>query len=84
MNVNKFFFVIDVGNTELIIALIKNFKIFKTKRINIEIFRRNRKIFNYFKINNILKKEKKIKCIISCVVPRFNDFLTVNIDVFDK
>ncbi len=75
MNVNKFFFVIDVGNTELIIALIKNFKIFKTKRINIEIFRRNRKIFNYFKINNILKKEKKIKCIISSVVPSINHFL---------
>ena len=75
MILNNCFFVIDAGNTELVISLIKNYKIFRTKRISTQIFLKNKKIFSYFKLNNILKNKKKINCIISSVVPNINLYI---------
>ena len=73
MNINNFF-VIDVGNTDIIVALIKNFKIFKIKRFKtIDIKNKNLFFFKKFsQIKKILKIQKKIKCIISSVVPEIN------------
>ena len=41
MNTNNFF-VIDVGNTEIVIALIKNFKIYKMDRIKTIDFKKKK------------------------------------------
>ena len=73
MNINNFF-VIDAGNTDIIVALIKNFKIFKIKRFKtIDIKNKNLFFFKKFnQIKKILKIQKKIKCIISSVVPEIN------------
>ena len=73
MNINNFF-VIDVGNTDTVIALIKNFKIYKIKRFKtIELKKKNFFLFKKFKeIKNILNTQKNIKCIISSVVPEIN------------
>ena len=73
MNINNFF-VIDAGNTDIIVALIKNFKIFKIKRFKtIDIKNKNLFFFKKFnKIKKILKIQKKIKCIIASVVPEIN------------
>ena len=73
MNVNNFF-VIDVGNTNIIIALIKNLKIFKIERFKtIDIKNKNLFFFKKFsQIKKILKIQKKIKCIIASVVPEIN------------
>ena len=58
MNVNNFF-VIDVGNTNIIIALIKNLKIFKIERFKtIDIKNKN---FFLFKKFNQIKKILKIQ-----------------------
>ena len=64
------FFAIDVGNTEIVIALIKNFKIYKMNRIKtIDFKRKKKKLFkNFTEIKKILKVQKKIQCIISSVV----------------
>ena len=73
MNINNFF-VIDVGNTDIIIALIKNFKIFKIKRFK-TIDAKNKNLFLFKKFNQIkkiLKIQKRIKCIIASVVPEIN------------
>ena len=71
MSINNFF-VIDVGNTDIVVAFIKNFKIFEIKRFKtIDI--KKKKLFNKFKqIKKILTTQKKIKCIISSVVPEVN------------
>ena len=45
MNTNNFF-VIDVGNTEIVIALIKNFKIIKWIELKLYILKKK----NYLKI----------------------------------
>ena len=50
MNINNFF-VIDVGNTDIVVALIKNFKIFKIKRFKTIVIKK--KIFFYLK--NLMK-----------------------------
>ena len=73
MNINNFF-VIDVGNTDTVIALIKNFKNYKIKRFKtIELKKKNFFLFKKFKeIKNILNTQKNIKCIISSVVPEIN------------
>ena len=46
--ITNFFFAIDVGNTDIVIALIKNFKIYKMNRIKTIDFKRKKK--NYLKI----------------------------------
>ena len=73
MNINNFF-VIDVGNTDIVVAIIQNFKIFKIKRFKtIVIKKKNFFLFKKFKeIKKILRVQKKIKCIISSVVPEIN------------
>ena len=73
MNINNFF-VIDVGNTDIVVAIIKNFKIFKIKRFKtIDIKKKIFLLFKKFKeIKKILRVQKKIKCIISSVVPEIN------------
>ena len=73
MNINNFF-VIDVGNTDIVAALIKNFKIFKIKRFKTnDIKKKNFFLFKKFKeIKKILRVQKKIKCIIASVVPEIN------------
>ena len=73
MNINNFF-VIDVGNTDIVAAIIKNFKIFKIKRFKtIDIKKKIFLLFKKFKeIKKILRTQKKIKCIISSVVPEIN------------
>ena len=43
MNKNNFF-AVDAGNTEIVIALIKNFKIYKIDRVKIKDFKK-KKIF---------------------------------------
>ena len=73
MNVNNFF-AIDVGNTNIVVALIKNFKINKIKKFKTKDFKK-KKIFLFIKFNEIkkiLSVQKKIKCIISSVVPEIN------------
>ena len=67
MNTNNFF-VIDVGNTEIVIALIKNFKIYKMDRIKTIDFKKKKLFKNFIEIKKILKVQKKIQCIISSVV----------------
>ena len=42
MNFN-FFFVIDVGNTEIVVALIRNTKIFMLKRFKTEDFKKKKR-----------------------------------------
>lgn len=75
MNTNNFF-AVDAGNTEIVIALIKNFKIYKIDRVKIKDFKKKKNIFKKFKqIKKILKLQKKIKCIISSVVSHINDDL---------
>ena len=74
MNLNNFFFVIDVGNTEIVISLIKDFKIFKTKRLKTN-FLKKENIFSAFNIKSILRKRNVIRCIISSVVPKINSLL---------
>ena len=73
MNINNFF-VIDVGNTDIVVAIIQNFKIFKIKRFKtIDIKKKIFLLFKKFKeIKKILRTQKKIKCIISSVVPEIN------------
>ena len=73
MNINNFF-VIDVGNTDIVVAIIQNFKIFKIKRFKtIVIKKKNFFLFKKFnEIKKILRVQKKIKCIISSVVPEIN------------
>jgi len=73
VNINNFF-VIDVGNTDIVVAIIQNFKIFKIKRFKtIVIKKKNFFLFKKFKeIKKILRVQKKIKCIISSVVPEIN------------
>ena len=73
MNINNFF-VIDVGNTDIVVAIIQNFKIFKIKRFKtIVVKKKNFFLFKKFKeIKKILRVQKKIKCIISSVVPEIN------------
>ena len=68
------FFVIDAGNTDICVALIKNFKIIKIIKLkNIDIKDKNLLLFKKFnQIKKILKIQKKIKCIISSVVPEIN------------
>ena len=68
------FFVIDAGNTDICVALIKNFKIIKIIRLKtIDIKDKNLLLFKKFnQIKKILKIQKKIKCIISSVVPEIN------------
>ena len=44
MNRNNFF-AIDVGNTEIVIALIKNFKIYKVNRIKTIDFKKKERIY---------------------------------------
>ena len=41
---NTFFFVLDVGNSDIVISLIKNFKIYKIKRLKTKNFRNNNKV----------------------------------------
>ena len=75
MNTNNFF-AVDAGNTEIVIALIKNFKIYKIDRFKTKDFKKKKNIFKKFKqIKKILKLQKKIKCIISSVVSHINDDL---------
>ena len=71
---NNFFFVIDVGNTDIVIAFIKNYKIFKIKRFKTTFFINSKKtLFNsFYDIRKIIKEKKKINCIISSVVPEIN------------
>jgi len=57
VNINNFF-VIDVGNTDIVVAIIKNFKIFKIKRFKTIVIKK--KIFLLF------KKFKEIKKIVIC------------------
>ena len=68
--ITNIFFAIDVGNTDIVIALIKNFKIYKMNRIKtIDFKRKKKKLFkNFTEIKKILKVQKKIQCIISSVV----------------
>ena len=73
MNVNNFF-AIDVGNTNIVVALIKNFKINKIKKFKTKDFKK-KKIFLFIKFNEIkkiLSVQNKIKCFISSVVPEIN------------
>ena len=74
MKKNNFFFVIDVGNTNIVIALVKNFKIYQIVRFETLKFKKNNYLlFNKFKsLKKILKMHKKLKCIISSVVPEIN------------
>ena len=73
MNGNNFF-IIDVGNTDIVIALIKDYQIYKIKRYKTIDFR-NKKLLLFKKftqIKKILSKQNKINCIISSVVPEIN------------
>ena len=85
MNRNNFF-AIDVGNTEIVIALIKNFKIYKVNRIKTIDFKKKRKnLFKKFtQIKKILKVQKKIHCIISSVVSHIDYDLKKNCLLFLK
>ena len=71
---NTFFFVLDVGNSDIVISLIKNFKIYKIKRLKTKNFRNNNKVLfkGFNEIKNILKKQKEIDCLISSVVNEIN------------
>ena len=62
MNINNFF-VIDVGNTDIVVAIIQNFKIFKIKRFKtIVVKKKNFFLFKKFKeIKKILKENKTLK-----------------------
>jgi len=51
VNINNFF-VIDVGNTDIVVAIIQNFKIFKIKRFKtIVIKKKNFFLFKKFSYN---------------------------------
>ena len=77
----KEFIVIDVGNTDLVIALILNFKIYKVFRYKTKKFKENENIKN---LSNLLfaflkkriNKRTKIHSIISSVVPEINNKIT--------
>ena len=71
---NTFFFVLDVGNSDIVISLIKNFKIYKIKRLKTKNFRNNNKVLfkGFNEIKNILKNQKEIDCLISSVVNEIN------------
>ena len=77
----KEFIVIDVGNTDLVIALILNFKIYKVFRYKTKKFKENKNIKN---LSNLLfaflkkkiNKRTKIHSIISSVVPEINNKIT--------
>jgi len=80
------FFTIDVGNTDIVIALIKNFKIYKIKRYKTCDYR-NKKILlfkKFIQIKKILAKQNKIKCIVSSVVPEIKYSLKRNCFFFLK
>ena len=84
MNGNNFF-IIDVGNTDIVIALIKDFQIYKIKRYKTIDFR-NKKLLLFKKftqIKKILSKQNKINCIISSVVPEINYNLKKKITIND-
>ena len=77
----KEFIVIDVGNTDLVIALILNFKIYKVFRYKTKKFKENKNVKN---LSNLLfaflkkriNKRTKIHSIISSVVPEINNKIT--------
>ena len=54
MNINNFF-VIDVGNTDIVVAIIQNFKIFKIKRFKTIVIKKK----NFFLFKKILINKKK-------------------------
>ena len=68
----KFFFAIDVGNTDINIALILNYKIHKKYRVKTVDFIKRKNINLLFKpFISIVKKQilnNKIFCVVSSVV----------------
>ena len=75
MNTNNFF-VIDAGNTDIVIALVKDFKIYKVNRIKTIDFKKKKNLFKKFmQIKKILNVQNKIQCIISSVVSHIDNDL---------
>ena len=67
--------VIDIGNTNTVLAIYNNKKIFKKTRINTDHLKSSK-----FNIENIFKHHKKKRykiniCVISSVVPNLNFFI---------
>ncbi len=75
----KFFFAIDVGNTDINIALILNYKIHKKYRVKTVDFIKRKNINLLFKpFISIVKKQilnNKIFCVVSSVVDEINNSL---------
>ena len=68
------FFAIDIGNTDIVVALIRNYKIHKIKRVKTIDFIK-KKIFlfkNFNEIKKVLKLQNEIPSIICSVVPNIN------------
>ena len=75
MNANNFF-AIDAGNTDIVIALVKDFKIYKVNRIKTIDFKKKKNLFKKFmQIKKILNVQNKIQCIISSVVSHIDNDL---------
>ena len=55
MNKNNFF-AVDAGNTEIVIALIKNFKIYKIDRVKKKDFKKKKKFLKNLKKKKIFLK----------------------------
>ena len=72
---NNFFYAIDVGNSDTVVALIKNYKILKINRYQTDFLKKNNFFNNLRLIKKILISQKNIKCIISSVVPQLNFYL---------
>lgn len=84
----KFFFAIDVGNTDITVALIFNYKINKKYRLKTIDFEKNKSINLIFKpFMPFIRKEiikNKIFCVISSVVDHINNDLKKKINIFLK
>ena len=72
---NNFFYTIDVGNSDTVVALIKNYKILKINRYKTDFLKKKNFFNNLRLIKKILISQKNIKCIISSVVPQLNFYL---------
>jgi len=77
----KKFIAIDVGNTDIVVALIVNYKINKVFRFKTIKFKENKNLKNFFGspftfLYKKIKKTERIYSIISSVVPEINIKLT--------
>ena len=59
---NNFFYTIDVGNSDTVVALIKNYKILKINRYKTDFLKKKNFFNNLRLIKKILISQKNIKC----------------------